>query len=309
MLAKIKRRFNWINASVLTLLPIAAFLSVSFYIYYQGIHWVDVAILALMYSGIGLAITGGYHRFYAHRAYDCHPIVQCLFLTFGAAALENSVLCWASDHRRHHRYVDHDEDPYNITKGFFWAHMGWIFFDTHSNASDSRFENAHDLKKDKFVLWQHKYYLPLAVFFGFGVPMILGWAVGQTWGGLIWGGLIRQFLTHHTTFLINSAAHWFGKRPYSKQNTARDSWWLAIFSFGEGFHNFHHAFPSDYRNGIRWYHWDPTKWVIRALSWIKLSWGLRKTPKQSIIESIDRAKNAIGQCTGALQLQQRGEKT
>ncbi len=269
------KKLNWGNASFLTLLPLAAFLSVSFYIYHQGIIWQDIALFVVLYTMAGLGVTAGYHRYYAHRAFECNKLMQFLFLVFGAAALENSLLCWASDHRIHHRYVDKEKDPYNIKKGFFWAHMGWIFFDEREGRT---FSNANDLTKDKLVMWQHKYYLPIAIIAGFGIPMLIGLAYGRPWGGLIWGGLIRQFFTHHSTFLINSAAHWFGKRPYSQANTARDSWWLALFSFGEGFHNFHHAFPSDYRNGVRWYHWDPTKWLIRSMSYVKMTWGLRRTP-------------------------------
>lgn len=287
-----KMKINWMNTSFLTAMPVFAVAGVIYYIYNFGIHWSDIAILVFMYMATGLGVTGGYHRCFSHRAYECHPIIQFFLLIFGAAALENSTLCWSADHRRHHRHVDHDEDPYNINKGFFWAHMGWIFFDNRDEYGD-RFDNVEDLKKNKLVMWQHKYYLTIAIAVGFGLPMLISGFFGRPMAGLIWGGLIRQVLTHHSTFLINSAAHVFGKRPFSTENTARDSWWLAFFSFGEGYHNFHHAFPSDYRNGIKWYHWDPTKWMIRSLSYAKLSWGLRKTPRQTIHGAMERVKEAI----------------
>lgn len=283
-----EKKFNWLNAGFLTLLPVVAFVSVGFYIYQEGIQWIDVILFLVFYMLTGLSITGGYHRYYAHRAFECNKLSQFFFLFFGAGAFQNSVLCWASDHRIHHRYVDKEKDPYNINKGFFWAHMGWIFFDEWGGRS---FSNANDLKKDKLVMWQHKYYLPIAVFAGFGVPMLIGLAFDRPWGGLIWGGLVRQFFTHHSTFLINSAAHWFGKRPYSEANTARDSWWLAVLSFGEGYHNFHHAFPSDYRNGVRWYQWDPTKWMIGSMSVFKMSWGLRRTSEQTLEQAKSKLKS------------------
>jgi stearoyl-CoA desaturase (Delta-9 desaturase) len=246
----------------------------------------DLIPFFLMYFLTGLAITAGYHRYYAHRAYDCHPVVQFLFLLFGAAALQNSAYCWVSDHRYHHRNVDQEGDPYNIRKGFLWAHIGWIFFDDLPGTRV--YENIRDLKSSKLVLWQKQYYVPLATIVGLGIPFLIGLAYDRPWGGMLWGGLIRLVFVHHCTFLINSAAHWFGTRPYSTKNTARDSWWLAFFSYGEGYHNFHHAFPSDFRNGLEWYQWDPTKWLISGFHRLGLATRLKKTPDHVIARAKSR---------------------
>lgn len=286
-------KINWMNTSFLIALPVVAVISMIYYFYHYSFHWSDIAILVFMYMATGLSVTGGYHRCFSHRAYECHPIIQFFLLCFAAAALENSALCWSSDHRQHHRHVDHEEDPYNINKGFFWAHMGWIFFDKREE-SPERFNNVEDLKKNKLVMWQHKYYLPIGLMVGLVLPTLISWFFDRPLAGFIWGGIIRQVLIHHSTFLINSAAHVFGNRPFSIANTARDSWWLAFLSFGEGHHNFHHTFPSDYRNGIAWYHWDPTKWMIRSLSYATLSWNLRQTSHETIQDAMDEVLIKIG---------------
>jgi len=144
---------------------------------------------------------------------------------FGAAALQGSALKWSTDHRRHHRFVDSDQDPYSINKGFFYAHIGWVFF-----KEEPQYENKFvpDLEKDKLVAWQHKYYSSIAIVVGFLFPLCIGALVGSAWGGLLFGGITRVVLTHHTTFLINSACHYFGSQPYGDKNTARDSFFVGI---------------------------------------------------------------------------------
>jgi stearoyl-CoA desaturase (delta-9 desaturase) len=283
-------RLNKINAIVLAGTPLASLGLGAVYIYFSGFKFLDLVPFFAMYFLTGLAITAGYHRHFAHRAYDCRNWVKAYFLLFGAAALQNSALYWVADHRRHHRNVDHEHDPYNIHKGFFWAHMGWIFFD--EPAGYRQMDNIPDLKKSKLVQFQDRFYVPLAVIVGLGVPFLIGALFGRPWGGMLWGGLIRVVFVHHCTFLINSAAHYFGTRTYSEQTSARDSWWLAFFSYGEGYHNFHHTFPSDYRNGIAWYHWDPTKWLIKTLERVGAASKLRVTSEKTILAT--RASQVSG---------------
>jgi stearoyl-CoA desaturase (delta-9 desaturase) len=199
---------------------------------------------------------------------------------FGAATFQNSVLVWAADHREHHRHVDREGDPYNIGKGFFWAHIGWMFY---SPLTKDDFSSVKDLLKDKMVVLQHRYYLLISPLMGFGFPLVIGALYGRPMAGLLWGGLARVVFGHHTTFLINSAAHMFGSRPYSKETSARDFWLLAFFTYGEGFHNFHHAFASDYRNGVRWFQWDPSKWTIWVLSKVGLTSRLQRVPRHLYI--------------------------
>jgi stearoyl-CoA desaturase (delta-9 desaturase) len=201
---------------------------------------------------------------------------------FGAGALQNSALKWSSDHRYHHRFVDKESDPYNINRGFFYAHMGWIFY---KDPEERSFDNIRDLLKDPLILWQDKYYLPIAILSGFVLPTYIGYLFGYAFGGFLFGGLFRSVFVHHGTFLINSMAHVLGSQPYSTKVTARDSWITALFSNGEGFHNFHHVFANDYRNGIAWYHWDPSKWLIWSLDKVGLSSNLTRTPDWQIYKA------------------------
>ena len=272
------------NCAFLIATPLVAVLGTAWYARHYGVAWLDVANFSVMFVLTSLSVTGGYHRMYSHKSYEGSKLVQLFYLVFGAAAVENSLLSWASDHRYHHRYVDQDEDPYNILKGGLYAHMGWIFFkDTRDH--DRRFENVPDLLKDPMVMWQHRWYLPLVVLFTFVLPTYIGLIGGRPVGGLLWGGFLRVVLVHHTTFFINSLAHLYGTRPYDLKGTARDSWWLAPLTFGEGYHNFHHKFQADYRNGIKWWQFDSTKWFINFLSWTGHARRLTRTPEPLIVRA------------------------
>ena len=269
---------NWRNILVLVLSPIAAVVALACYIGAHGLHPGDVACLMAMTTLTGLAITAGYHRYYSHKTYDCHPVVQVFYLLFGAAALQSPVTIWASEHRDHHRFVDQDRDPYCAKKGFFWAHVGWILYRSDSRSLD----NVADLRHKPFVSTQERLHIALGMTVGFGLPFLIGLSYDRPWGGLLWGGLLRLVVAHHWTFLVNSAGHFLGRQPYSTTNTSRDSVLLAMLTLGEGYHNFHHAFPGDYRNGVRWYQWDPTKWWIGLLGACGLARQLKRTPEARI---------------------------
>jgi stearoyl-CoA desaturase (delta-9 desaturase) len=182
----------------------------------------------------------------------------------------------------HHRYVDTDKDPYNAGQGFWFSHIGWIFYES---PADRDFTIVGDLLRDRWVRWQHRYHVLIGFGLGFGLPLIVGFAIGRPIGALLWGGLIRVVFVHHMTFFINSLAHMTGTQPYSKTDTSRDSWWLAFLTHGEGYHNFHHRFPSDYRNGIYWYQWDPTKWVIAGLHMTGMTYKLHRVPAHLILKA------------------------
>ena len=280
-----KKSLDYTNIAFLTATPLIGIFGTALYVWRYGFSWLDLAVFTIMYLCAGLSITAGYHRYYAHRSHSASKVLQLFYLIFGAAAVENSVLNWASDHRNHHRYVDTDADPYNINRGGFYANMGWIFYRNDAD-SKTRYQSVPDMLKDPLLMWQHRWYLALVVLAGFGLPALMGHMVGRPLlAGLLWGGFLRVTLGHHMTFLINSAAHLWGKRPYSLDNTARDNWALAPLTFGEGYHNFHHKFPSDWRNGIRWYQFDMTKWILAALKPFGLVSDLRKTPEPLIMKA------------------------
>ncbi len=266
-----------INAAIFIGLPLAALLLVPAWGIYRGFdtfQWLWA--LAFLYLN-GMSITGGYHRLWAHKAYEASPVLKWLYAFWGAGALQNSILIWASDHRRHHRHVDDNElDPYSAGRGLWFSHMGWMLREYRSSEND--FSNAKDLQRDPVVVWQHRHYVPLTVFMNLGLPLLLGIWHGDIIGTLLLVGLLRLVINHHVTFFINSLAHFWGSRPYTEANSARDNGFLAFLTYGEGYHNFHHIFQTDYRNGIRWWQWDPTKWMISLCSRLGLADNLNRVP-------------------------------
>jgi len=224
-----------------------------------------------------MAITCGYHRLFSHATYEAHPILKVAYLLFGAMALQNSVLVWSAGHRVHHRYIDDPErDPYCAKRGFWFSHIGWMMHNYPSGKPD--LSTVKDLQRDPLVALQHRYYLPIALAMNFGLPLGLGWLSGDIWGCLLLAGFMRLVVSHHMTFFINSLAHIVGTQPYTADNTSRDNAVVALLTFGEGYHNFHHMFESDYRNGVRWWQWDPSKWFIKAMSWCGLARNLKSVP-------------------------------
>lgn len=267
----------WATVLMFVLTLAAALIVVPWYGFTQGYSaaaWVWFAVL--LYAN-GLAITTGYHRLWSHRTYDAHWSLRLIFMLFGAMALQNSVLMWASGHRSHHQFVDNDDrDPYSAGRGLWFSHIGWMLRRYPSGETD--LSNVRDLQRDPIVAFQHNYYYPLAIGLNVLVPLGLGWLHGDLWGVFLLAGVLRLVVSHHLTFLINSVAHAFGRQPYSDEHSARDNGWLAFLTYGEGYHNFHHQFAHDYRNGVRWWHWDPSKWIICSLSWLGLTRKLKRTP-------------------------------
>lgn len=270
-----KPRLLWLNVLFLTLTPLAAAVLVPLYIWHHGVHWAEPLAFFALWFLTGLGITGGYHRMFSHRAWWAPRPIRAALLVLGAATWQNSALTWSAKHRYHHRYVDTEGDPYNIERGFWWAHMVWVFYE---GKDDEEIESVPDLADDALCQWQHRNYLLISTAFNLGVPLALGLLIGRPIGMLLWAGLLRIVVLHHMTFFINSLAHMWGRRPWSDFLTARDNGVLAVLTLGEGYHNFHHTFPSDYRNGFRWFHWDPTKWSIWVLSKMGLAHDLRRSP-------------------------------
>jgi stearoyl-CoA desaturase (delta-9 desaturase) len=276
-------RINWITSSFLIGTALCSITVVPWYLWTHGLDLVQVLMFLAFFAATGLSITVGYHRLFSHLSFKARWPVRLFTLVFGAAAFENSVLEWASDHRNHHKHVDGDDDPYDISKGFWHAHIGWILFKL--NAEPPR-DNVRDLERDPLVAWQERWYFAIAVGVGFLLPAALGWlhagATGAL-GGFLIAGVARVTFVQHMTFFINSLCHTIGSQPYSGRCSARDSWIMALFTFGEGYHNYHHEFQHDYRNGVRWWHWDPTKWTVWTLARLGLVRDLRRVPDEKIL--------------------------
>ncbi len=270
-----KRPIVWSNALFLTLTPIAALIAVPWYVLTHGVTWMEIAACTGLWVLTGLSITAGYHRLFAHRAYSAPAPVRAVFAILGAAAYENSVISWAAAHRFHHRFVDTDNDPYNAKEGFFYSHMGWVMVEGTKHDDTS---NVPDLWKDPILSWQHRHAIAIGTVVNIGSAVLLGLLTGHMLGMFVFAFLLRLVLTQHFTFLINSAAHVWGSQPYSDAHTARDNWFLSLFTFGEGYHNYHHSFQADYRNGPRLYNWDPSKWLIWSLEKAGLASKLKRSP-------------------------------
>jgi len=285
-----KKIFNKYDIPILMsliLLPFLSIVCIPYYVYINGIVWQEIVMLLIGWFLTGTGITVGYHRLFAHKTFKTYSVIEWFYMILGSAALQNTIINWCSDHRRHHKKLDTEEDPYSITKGFMHAHIGWVV-----KKSLRTIENISDLEKKSSVKFQKKYYWIIAITLSFIFPTLLGTLYGRPFGGLLWGGILRVTLVHHFTFFINSFCHYIGKRNYDIGTSARDSGMMAFLTFGEGYHNFHHKFQWDYRNGIKWYNFDPSKWIINFLSLVNFAYALRKAPDHKIIfakiETIDK---------------------
>jgi len=201
-------------------------------------------------------------------------MVELILLFFGTMSLQGSAIDWSADHRIHHRHVDTEKDPYNIQRGFWFAHMGWLFIERKPNLS-----NVKDLLSDKWLAFQHKYYVLIATAINVLVTLVAGFMFGDMFAAIVFIFLLRAFLSHHSTFFINSLAHTWGSKPYSREHSAVNNWIISFLTFGEGYHNYHHTFAGDYRNGVRWYQYDPSKMVIWGLSKFGLASKLKRSNK------------------------------
>jgi len=274
------KEINWAHTLLLTISPVLALYGLISY----PIKWQTAIFGFIMYLWTGLGITAGYHRLWSHRAYSASFPVRLALCLGGAAAFEGSAKWWFRNHRAHHRYTDTDKDPYNAKKGFWYAHLGWML--VKQNTKKIGFADITDLNKDSMIAWQHKYYPWIAISVGVVFPTLFcGLAWGDFAGGYFFAAMLRMVFVHHATFFVNSLAHTLGSKTFSDHHTAFDSFVTALLTFGEGYHNYHHEFPHDYRNGIRFYHYDPTKWLIRGLNLLGLTYNLKEVDSKEIAKA------------------------
>ncbi len=249
----------------------------------------ELSILAVGYVLTGVGITVGYHRLFTHRSFQTYRPVRYAFAVLGQMAVEGDVLAWVSDHRKHHQFSDQEGDPHSPHAGFgggvlgalqgLWhAHTGWLFSES-GRADQARY--AKDLMRDTGLRVIAKLFLPLVIF-SLLVPALVGWVLIGGWygflAGLFWGGAVRIFLLHHVTFSINSICHFWGRRRFASRDESRNVWWLSWISFGESWHNNHHAFPTSAFHGLRRLEIDPGGWVIWTLEKLGLAWDVVRIP-------------------------------
>lgn len=230
-----------------------------------------VVALVLYWIAGSLGIGMGYHRLLTHRGYTTPKIVEYLFSLCGTLAVEGGPTNWVVTHRMHHRFSDQEGDPHTPRDGGWWAHIGWILIgraQEHPALVLHRY--APDLMRDRFHRWLNRYYMWPVVFLGLGL---------YAWGGwpfVTWGLCLRAVLGLHATWLVNSATHMWGSRRFATRDDSRNNWWVAWITFGEGWHNNHHAHPTSARHGLAWYEIDVNWWGIRTLQWLGLAKSIRQ---------------------------------
>lgn len=268
---------NWLNTILIVIVPIVGLIST----YWVRANWKTVAFAVFYYFHCGLGITAGYHRLWAHSSYKATFPLKVYLAACGAGAVEGSIRWWSHGHRAHHRYTDTEKDPYSVRKGLLYSHIGWMVF--KQNPKRMGRTDITDLNEDPVVVWQHKNYLKCVIFTALVLPTIicgLGW---NDWaGGFVYAGILRIFFIQQATFCVNSLAHWLGEQPFDDRNSPRDHVITALVTLGEGYHNFHHEFPSDYRNAIEWYQYDPTKWSIWVWKQLGLAYDLKQFRQNEI---------------------------
>lgn len=276
---------NWVATSIFSLTFLGAVVLVPLYGYYNPYDAVEWVVFAVFLAFCGFSITAGYHRLWAHKTYEANVALRAFLAFWGACSIQNTILAWSSGHRRHHRFVDDEEkDPYSIRRGFWFAHMGWMVRNYKSSQLD--LSNVADLQRDPVVMFQQRHYAALVLVSNVVLPLTIGFMNGDLVGMFLLAGVLRLVISHHVTFFINSLCHMWGRQPYTDTNTARDNPLLALVTYGEGYHNFHHFFQTDYRNGVKWWHFDPTKWLINLFAWVGLARNLKRVPDFKIQEAL-----------------------
>ena len=280
-----------IITGAVTVLPVLCLVIVGWQVWGQWLGWNDIFVFLIMYVLTGLGITVGFHRMLTHRAFKTSPLVRGIFTALGSAAIEGPVISWVADHRKHHAFSDRPGDPHSphVDHGLGWtgalrglahAHVGWLF--SHGTRG-RRTRYAPDLLADPVVSRIDRSFVPL-VAAGLIAPFFLGWAFGGTLRdgltGLLWGGAVRVLVLHHSTYAINSLCHFFGRRRFGTKDESRNLAWLSVFTFGEAWHNNHHAFPTSAEHGMRRWEFDPSAYVIWVLEKLGLVWDVVRIPRE-----------------------------
>src|SRR5687768_16512930 len=280
-----------IITGTVTALPFLALIVVGWQLWNDALRWSDVIVFLICYVATALGVTVGFHRHLTHRAFKARRWVRGTLAILGSAAIEGPVISWVADHRKHHTYADIEGDPHSphvdhghgwkgALKGLWHAHVGWLFIHTQRG---NRQRYARDLLDDPLIRFVDRTFV-LWVTVGLLVPFALGYLIGGSLyaalTGLLWGGLVRMLVVHHVTYSINSLCHFFGRQAFDTGDESRNLLWLSPFTFGESWHNNHHAFPTSYRHGMRGWQLDISAGVIWLLEKAGLAWDVVRIPPE-----------------------------
>jgi len=272
------QRINWVNCVIVFGVPLLALYGLCTL---HGILWQSWLWAVVYYFWTGFGVTAGYHRLWSHKSFTASVPLQCLLIFGGSGALQGSVKWWALLHRAHHRWTDTDCDPYNSMRGFLYSHVGWLLLDSIRVSEHIQLD---DIKSNALIRWQHRNYFWFGPFTAFVFPALVAWFFwGDIRGGFYIAGALRCFCLHHATWCVNSVAHLIGEHTFDDTISPRDHILTGLITFGEGYHNFHHEFPNDYRNGIHWWDYDPTKWLIFSMKCLGLASDLHTFPENEIV--------------------------
>jgi stearoyl-CoA desaturase (delta-9 desaturase) len=295
-------KINKPAAIALIVYPSSLLAMLFIYLSKYGFGGAELGYLLLGYYVTNITVGIGLHRLWSHNCYKAHKALEFVLCVLAAGVMQGPSIAWASDHFRHHTHTDKELDPHtplkykNRIKGFLWSHIGWMLYKQHDNKMIDTV-TMKKLGRNKMLLWQLKNYWPLVFFMQLVPPMLLGYALGGTllssFSAFLFIGLGRA-MQQQVTFCVNSVCHFWGSRNYTS-GTARNVWWLSILLLGENYHNFHHAFPNDYRNGVRWYEFDVHKWIIFLLAKVGLASDLIVTPAVRISAKVEETRQQLMQ--------------
>jgi stearoyl-CoA desaturase (Delta-9 desaturase) len=286
---------EWLDRIATGTVTVVPFVALGFAIYHSWnglLRWSDIVIFIGAYILTGLGVTVGFHRLFTHRSFKTYRPIRAALAVLGSAAIEGPVTAWVADHRKHHDFSDQLGDPHSphvehgrgfggALRGLFHAHVGWLFVHTHRGAKE---RYARDLRAEPMIMIIDRLFVVWAVG-GLAACFVAGWVLGGTpksgVTGLLWGGGVRMLVVHHVTYSINSICHFAGRRGFDTPDESRNVWWLSLFTFGESWHNNHHAFPTSARHGLSRWQIDPSAWVIWTLEKLGLAWDVvRITPER-----------------------------
>jgi stearoyl-CoA desaturase (delta-9 desaturase) len=257
---------------IAVVVPFAATIFAIAKLWQRDVVPVDLVMLVGLYLVTGFGITIGFHRFATHRSFRSGPVVEFVLLALGSMAVEGQVLQWVATHWKHHKYADQPGDPHSPLEGLGHAHIGWMF----GHFAGVPEIDAKHLLKDRVAVFVHRTFVFWALL-GLVIPYLI-----DGWRGVLWGGLVRVFITHHLTWSVNSVCHQFGFRSFDTPDQSGNQWVVGLFGLGEGWHNNHHAFPESAFHGLRWYEIDLSGYVIRAMERAHLITGVRRVSTERL---------------------------